>query len=45
MEAGSLNAVKQLIRSTTVAQAQELVERVLAADSSAQIEEILSGDA
>jgi phosphotransferase system enzyme I (PtsI) len=45
MEAGSLNAVKQIIRSTTVAQAQELAERVLAAASSAQIEEILSGDA
>jgi phosphotransferase system enzyme I (PtsI) len=45
MEAGSLNAVKQIIRSTTVAQAQELVARVLAAASSAQIEEILSGDA
>jgi phosphoenolpyruvate-protein phosphotransferase (PTS system enzyme I) len=42
MEAGSLNAVKQIIRSTTTAQAQELVERVLAADSSAQIESLLA---
>lgn len=42
MEAGSLNAVKQIIRNTTTAQAQELVERVLAAESSAQIESLLT---
>ncbi|GCF08890.1 phosphoenolpyruvate--protein phosphotransferase [Dictyobacter arantiisoli] len=42
MEAGSLNAVKQAIRGTTIPQALEIVERVLAADSSAAIEDILS---
>ncbi|GCE20263.1 phosphoenolpyruvate--protein phosphotransferase [Dictyobacter kobayashii] len=42
MEAGSFNAVKQVIRNTTTAQARELVERVLAAESSAEIEEMLS---
>ncbi len=42
MEAGSLNAVKQIIRNTTSAQAQELVERVLAAASSDQLEGLLA---
>ncbi|GHO84695.1 phosphoenolpyruvate--protein phosphotransferase [Dictyobacter formicarum] len=41
MEAGSFNAVKRVIRNTTMAQAREIVERVLAAESSADIEEIL----
>jgi phosphotransferase system enzyme I (PtsI) len=44
MEAKSLNAVKHVVRSTPQAQAQQLVERVLAAESSLAIEEILTLD-
>ncbi|GER89196.1 hypothetical protein KDW_33580 [Dictyobacter vulcani] len=42
MEAGSLNAVKHAIRSTSLAQAQDIVTRVLAAETSAEIEALLS---
>ncbi|GAC1363416.1 MAG: phosphoenolpyruvate--protein phosphotransferase [Ktedonobacteraceae bacterium] len=42
MEAKSLNAVKHVIRTTTVAHAQQLVEHVLAAESSLAIEELLT---
>ena len=41
MEAGSLNAVKQAIRTTTHEQAQSIVQQVLAASSSDEIEAIL----
>jgi phosphotransferase system enzyme I (PtsI) len=41
MEANSLNAVKQAIRSTSHQQAQTLVQHVLAASSSEEIETIL----
>ncbi len=44
MEAKSLNAVKQVIRTTSIAHAQQLVERVLAAESSLAIEELLTLD-
>ena len=44
MEAKSLNAVKQVIRNTSVVHAQQLVERVLAAESSLAIEELLTSD-
>ncbi|MBV9228942.1 MAG: phosphoenolpyruvate--protein phosphotransferase [Chloroflexi bacterium] len=43
MEASSLNAVKQVIRNTTMQQAQDTVQRVLQADSADEIEEVLSG--
>ncbi|GCE27795.1 phosphoenolpyruvate-protein phosphotransferase [Dictyobacter alpinus] len=42
MEASSLNAVKQAIRSTSGAQAQDLVTRVLAAETATDIEALLS---
>ena len=42
MEAKSLNAVKQIIRATPLAAARQLVERVLAAESSLAIEELLT---
>lgn len=42
MEPNSLNAVKQVIRSTTLAQAQEIVRRVLAAETADAVEEILA---
>jgi len=41
MEPSSLNAVKQVIRSTTITQAQQIVQRVLAADSAEELEEVL----
>jgi phosphotransferase system enzyme I (PtsI) len=41
MEPSSLNAVKQVIRSTTTTQAQQIVQRVLAADTAEELEEIL----
>ncbi|QBD78534.1 phosphoenolpyruvate--protein phosphotransferase [Ktedonosporobacter rubrisoli] len=41
MEVNSLNAVKQIIRSTTRGEAQEIVQRVLAAESADEIEQIL----
>ena len=41
MESNSLNAVKQSIRNTTTAQAQALVQSVLAAETAEQIEELL----
>jgi phosphoenolpyruvate-protein phosphotransferase (PTS system enzyme I) len=41
MEANSLNAVKQAIRSTNLQQAQALVQHVLTASSSEEIETIL----
>jgi phosphotransferase system enzyme I (PtsI) len=44
MEAKSINAVKQVIRTTPIAHAQQLIERVLAAESSLAIEEILTTD-
>ncbi len=44
MEAKSLNAVKQVIRTTSIVHAQQLVERVLAAESSLAIEELLTSD-
>ncbi len=44
MEAKSLNAVKQVIRTTPLVHAQQLVERVLVAESSLAIEEILTAD-
>lgn len=42
MEAGSLNAVKQVIRSTTSSQAQALVQRVLQAESADEVEALLT---
>jgi phosphotransferase system enzyme I (PtsI) len=44
MEAKSFNAVKQVIRSTSTVQAQQLVERVLSTESSLAIEELLKGE-
>jgi phosphoenolpyruvate-protein phosphotransferase (PTS system enzyme I) len=41
MEPSSLNAVKQVIRATTTTQAQQIVQRVLAADTAEELEEIL----
>ena len=41
MEPSSLNAVKQVIRSTTTTQAQQIVQRVLAAETAEELEEIL----
>jgi phosphotransferase system enzyme I (PtsI) len=42
MEPNSLNAVKLVIRSTTMDQAQEVVRRVLAAETADAVEEILA---
>lgn len=42
MEAKSLNAVKQAIRATPTVQARQLVERVLSAESSTAIEDLLA---
>jgi phosphoenolpyruvate-protein phosphotransferase (PTS system enzyme I) len=42
MEAGSLNAVKQVIRSTTSSQAQALVQHVLQAESADEVEALLT---
>jgi phosphotransferase system enzyme I (PtsI) len=42
MEAGSLNAVKQVIRQTTTDQARALVDRVLNAETAEEIESILA---
>ncbi len=42
MEAGSLNAVKQVIRQTTIEQARALAERVLKAETAEEVEAILA---
>jgi phosphoenolpyruvate-protein phosphotransferase (PTS system enzyme I) len=44
MEANSLNAVKQAIRSTTHAHAQHIVQQILAASSAEEIETILQNN-
>ena len=43
MEISSLNEVKHVIRNTTMEQAQTIVQRVLAAESADEIEQILQG--
>lgn len=43
MEISSLNEVKHVIRNTTMEQAQTIVQRVLAAESADEIEQILRG--
>lgn len=42
MEANALNAVKQVIRATTLSQAQALVQNVLQADSADELDELLA---